>query len=297
MVWAPLKNIRLDDSLNSLIEARKFRMAQRGQKVRFGKIPKMLVPLSLEREYTRRLFYLVTLMVQKTNDRLVAALPNLISENEQNRPKVDADVVRNDDFVDRIKELIKVTELSVDDEFADRRLEQIATDMGGQVSDFNRREVTRVIERAVGANPFIAEPWLNDQMKLFVTDNVALIKTVKTRYFNEIESAVMRGARAGLRHEVIRQQIMERGDVARSNAKRIARDQVNKFNGQLNSLRQKSLSIKKYRWRTVSDNRVRDSHASREGQVYSWDDPPAGGHPGEDIQCRCWAEPILDDET
>lgn len=48
-----------------------------------------------------------------------------------------------------------------------------------------------------------------------------------------------------------------------------------------------------YVWRTRRDGKVRSSHAEREGQVFSWDDPPEGGHPGEDYGCRCTAEPYL----
>jgi len=48
-----------------------------------------------------------------------------------------------------------------------------------------------------------------------------------------------------------------------------------------------------YVWRTRRDGKVRSSHAEREGQVFSWDDPPEGGHPGADYGCRCTAEPYL----
>lgn len=38
--------------------------------------------------------------------------------------------------------------------------------------------------------------------------------------------------------------------------------------------------------------KVRDSHAGYDDQVFSWDKPPAGGHPGQAHNCRCFAEPI-----
>ena len=50
---------------------------------------------------------------------------------------------------------------------------------------------------------------------------------------------------------------------------------------------------KYYIWRTVGDDKVRDSHAEREGCIFSWDDAPEGGHPGEDYNCRCIAEPYV----
>lgn len=49
-----------------------------------------------------------------------------------------------------------------------------------------------------------------------------------------------------------------------------------------------------YIWCTVGDDKVRDSHADREGQEFCWDNPPVGGHPGEEINCRCWAELVVD---
>ena len=51
----------------------------------------------------------------------------------------------------------------------------------------------------------------------------------------------------------------------------------------------------RYIWRTQGDKDVRSTHANREGQIFSWDNPPPGGHPGEDYGCRCTAETIKED--
>ncbi|MDH5723697.1 MAG: phage minor head protein [Alphaproteobacteria bacterium] len=45
----------------------------------------------------------------------------------------------------------------------------------------------------------------------------------------------------------------------------------------------------KYIWRAVGDNKVRDSHAALDGTVRDLADSP---DPGEEFNCRCWAEPI-----
>lgn len=47
-----------------------------------------------------------------------------------------------------------------------------------------------------------------------------------------------------------------------------------------------------YIWRTVGDSKVRSAHAERDGQTFSWDSPPDGGHPGEAPNCRCQAEDV-----
>ena len=46
-----------------------------------------------------------------------------------------------------------------------------------------------------------------------------------------------------------------------------------------------------YIWRTRGDEKVRQSHAANDGQIFAWDNPPPTGHPGEDFGCRCTSEP------
>jgi peptidoglycan hydrolase-like protein with peptidoglycan-binding domain len=44
-----------------------------------------------------------------------------------------------------------------------------------------------------------------------------------------------------------------------------------------------------YIWRTVEDSKVRKDHAALNRTIRRWDDAP---DPGEDYNCRCWAEPV-----
>lgn len=64
------------------------------------------------------------------------------------------------------------------------------------------------------------------------------------------------------------------------------------FAGLINQLRQQDLGIERYIWRSQDDAKVRDSHAEYDDRVFRWDEPPAGGHPGQAHNCRCYAEPI-----
>ncbi|MBW6494007.1 MAG: hypothetical protein K0B16_05535 [Burkholderiaceae bacterium] len=65
------------------------------------------------------------------------------------------------------------------------------------------------------------------------------------------------------------------------------------FAGLINQLRQQDLGIERYIWRSQDDAKVRDSHADFDDQVFRWDLPPAGGHPGQAFNCRCFAEPVV----
>ncbi|MEX5729044.1 hypothetical protein Ga0609869_002397 [Rhodovulum iodosum] len=68
------------------------------------------------------------------------------------------------------------------------------------------------------------------------------------------------------------------------------------FRGLVNELRQRALGIEQYVWRSRDDARVRDSHADFDDRIFDWDTPPEGGHPGQEYNCRCHAEPFLPDE-
>lgn len=69
------------------------------------------------------------------------------------------------------------------------------------------------------------------------------------------------------------------------------------FAGLVNQLRQQDLGIERYIWRSQDDTKVRDSHADYDDQVFRWDEPSAGGHPGQAHNCRCYAEPVAPSET
>lgn len=62
-------------------------------------------------------------------------------------------------------------------------------------------------------------------------------------------------------------------------------------------LQQEALGLTSYIWRSRDDDRVRALHAERDDQVFAWTAPPTGGHPGEEWNCRCTAEPIIDLEN
>jgi len=69
------------------------------------------------------------------------------------------------------------------------------------------------------------------------------------------------------------------------------------FAGLINELRQRALGIRQYVWRSRDDGKVRSTHAHYDDQIFSWDDPPEGGHPGQAFNCRCHAEPYVQDQA
>lgn len=108
-----------------------------------------------------------------------------------------------------------------------------------------------------------------------------------------------------LRVEELAKLIQDRFGVKDSRAELIARDQTLKLNGQLTEANMRTAGVSRYIWTTSKDERVRGnpdgkypdadpSHYAQDGQIYSWDDPPETGHPGQDFQCRCTPYPLIE---
>lgn len=160
------------------------------------------------------------------------------------------------------------------------------------VEKFQAEQGNKQLKSVVGVDVLGDEPWLDLVIDDFVSRNVALIKTVPSTYFNEIESLVKKRVTEGDRWDDIHETLTERFGVANSRAKLIARDQTTKFFGELTRQRHESIGITKERWRGMKDNRERESHIALEGVEYDIARPPLGG-PGQPIQCRCYGEPVL----
>ena len=59
----------------------------------------------------------------------------------------------------------------------------------------------------------------------------------------------------------------------------------------LDNTRQQAVGVSRYIWHSQDDARVRPEHAANDGKEFTWANKPKTGHPGEDYNCRCWAEP------
>ena len=164
------------------------------------------------------------------------------------------------------------------------------------VNQVNKQRFYKAMENAVGIklSNVLQNEGLEDIMYATTRENVALIKTIPEEYFKQIEGVVFRGTVQGRDATSMIKQITKIGYSTEKRARLIARDQTSKLNSALNQQRSQNLGIEEYIWRTAGDERVRDSHKSKNGKTFRWDDPPKDtGHPGEDIQCRCVAQSII----
>lgn len=143
----------------------------------------------------------------------------------------------------------------------------------------------------LGNSPNIAE-----KVNAMTTANVQLIKSIHSQYLDKVQNAVTQSLVKGTLNKDLVQQIKDIGKTTEKRAAFIARDQSSKLNAALTQARHEEVGIKKYMWSTSGDERVRESHAEKDGKVFEYANPPADtGHPGHDFNCRCVAIPVLDD--
>jgi SPP1 gp7 family putative phage head morphogenesis protein len=165
----------------------------------------------------------------------------------------------------------------------------------------------RVIDQAFGISlqSIIEKENIQRSFNLAVMQNLDLIKSLGFNQLTRLKNVVSSDLRDGVfSPKSIRNMIIHDFGITSRHADFIARDQSHKMTSTLNQLRYENLGIETYFWRTANDNRVRGnpaglypnakpSHFKYEGRVFAFKNPPPGGNPGMDYNCRCHAEAII----
>lgn len=174
----------------------------------------------------------------------------------------------------------------------------VIVNAGEAVESFATRQVSRYLGESLAIDPrrivdvFTGKP-IAPLLDVWATANAGLIRGVDARQIDEVAEIVKRGQAEGVGVRDLAARIAERSGIAENRARLIACDQVGKLNAAVGAQRQTSIGIKQYRWQTALDERVRASHRARQGALFDWATPPADGHPGEPINCRCVAQPVI----
>ena len=183
--------------------------------------------------------------------------------------------------------------------------EQLARAIAQSVLQSNESNIQSAVARAIGVNIILPGSDLSDAVDAWVVQNASLITSMQRDYLQRVQSSVAQGFRTGKSYRDIAKEIQQATGITRRRATLIARDQVGSLNAQVTEQRDKDLGIEEYIWRNAGDIRVRGNpsglypnskydHWHREGKKYRYDKPPADGNPGEPIQCRCFAEAIIE---
>lgn len=269
------------------IRLRRRMVAARG--VRRQQPARQQPPKTIELAYLRFMLQVLDVAKNLVRRELIEPLPRLVAAGK-------LDELERTDSPDEVRRRAAGLRVSFDRGVVpDARLEQSIRDFGQRTADYQGSQLQRQIRTAMGIEVPLSDPRYGERLRNWTTENVGLIKSIPGDMLDEVERELVRGVNDGTRWEVLASRIEQRFGVAERRAALIARDQVGKFYGSVQRARQTNLGIKRYIWRTSRDERVRPEHVEREGEIFEWADPPEDGHPGQPINCRCTAEPILED--
>lgn len=250
-----------------------------------------LYPAGVERDYQRQLQQIAKDCTDTIEAKLLEGLRMRTRQDAATWPDLPIDP--NSDWHQLMVSVIEA--MTAAGTLSDAALSEIVLQAGGQTVTFNGAQLHAVLRSVYGVDVFAAEPNLRGILQVWEAENIALIKSIPTKYAEQLRGRVVDAVQRGTSLRDMVKEIRESYDLPRNRAELIARDQIGKLNGQLTQTRQQALGVEEYRWRGVMDQRERDEHVAREGKTYRWDDPPSDGHPGQPIRCRCSAEGVFPD--
>lgn len=257
-------------------------------------------PISIEREYLRFLNLYANAYNKLLRDGLADIMPGMkeIAGQEQ---------LRVDDFADDISKLFKFVNSKMAVRFTDEVLRRAAKSMVGKSSKYSKKQLAKIIDKhdegkELHIEPLLTDRGMNPYFQNIVEQNVSLIKSIPEYSQTRMKETLIAMLTKDATNKEIQAVLMKGFKLTKGRAAFIARDQVGKLNGSLEQHRQRQLGITRYIWRTSEDARVRKDHEKLDGKTFYWNKPPVvdratgrRGNPKEDFQCRCWAEPIIED--
>ena len=209
--------------------------------------------------------------------------------------RLEPQYISNSSAVDRMRQVIGQLRNTWGDIGPDAQ--NLATRWANENSEFHRKQFLRSLD-GLGVNiaSILTDRGLEEQLESAIEINVDLITSIPQKDLDRIEKVLWDGIRTGSNYHSLKSQIMDIYPMDRRRARTIARDQTSKLNGNLNRIRQLDVGIIHYFWRCTGDGppRVRKTHWANNNKKFRWDSPPPKtGHPGHDVNCRCYSDPDL----
>lgn len=141
-----------------------------------------------------------------------------------------------------------------------------------------------------------------EELKIQYTQNMNIwIEKFAEEEIVALRERVELNATQGYRFDRLINSIKNRYSVSENKAAFLARQETSLFLAKFREKRFADAGVRRYRWSTAGDKRVRHDHAHLDGQVFSYDQPPitdnatgARNNPGQDYNCRCVDIPVFE---
>lgn len=197
--------------------------------------------------------------------------------------------------------LAKGAKRSLLKQFSNDRIEAISQQVLAKLDKRAKKEFYERVAGKTGINvqDLMAKEGLKATTNALMLETAQWIQTLRDDTFQKFTNNTLFGMSQGESLDTILKQFDDIVIERKNHAKFLARNQVQNYNSITTKIRAQNLGITKAVWETADDDRVRPSHADREGKefdlakgLYSSID---GLHliPGTDYNCRCTAVYVI----
>lgn len=165
-------------------------------------------------------------------------------------------------------------------------------------TDWHTDKFAQSVKTATGADvkPIIHIANMDDIKTAMIERNASLITNLADDTRQKIVQAVINASVNKKGMGELKADIEQILGTQAARADLIAQDQTIKLVADLNRYRQEQAGIKRYKWVSKQDDRVRPLHRQLNGKIYEWGKPTGAEHglpPGQPIRCRCRAKAVI----
>lgn len=191
--------------------------------------------------------------------------------------------------------LSKAAGKSILKQFSNDRIDTITQKALSKLDKKSKEEFYKRVAAKTGINvtDLIAKEGMKSTTNALVAETAQWIKTLRDDTFQKFTNNTLFAMSQGESLDTIVSQFDDVVAERKNHAKFLARNQVQNYNSITTKIRAQNLGITKAIWETAGDERVRPSHADREGKEF---DLAEGLYssldglyllPGTDYNCRC----------
>jgi SPP1 gp7 family putative phage head morphogenesis protein len=240
-------------------------------------VPRELQPDFIEAAYAKDLIA----MIAEWRAEIVLDLPSLMRFDElPEHARARSSIVRMRDVAYRQAERVR-----------DR-----ASRAGRDAADHQGKQLQRQLRAGLGVEIPTQDRKVPTLIETFVERNVADVQALSDKTANDIQRLVLDAFERGARPEELAAEIQAKFNIAETRARLIAGNQLSRLSSQVRRDRHAEIGITTFKWVTRNDDRVRPAHAVKHGRIFPYEGSRAPSFfPGEEINCRCLAVPVVDD--
>lgn len=258
-------------------------------------------PRGIENEFAEIMDFMIRQMAQRFQNQVLGKIQvstvEKFADSASPRHTYTFTDAQSGNFASILLRLAKVAKRSLLKQFSNERLEAISQKV---LAKLDKKAKLEFYERVAGktgidVQSLVAKEGLKSTTNALMAETAQWIQTLRDDTFQKFTNNTLFAMSQGESLDTIVSQFDDIVVERKNHAKFLARNQVQNYNSITTKLRAQNLGITKAVWETAEDDRVRPSHAQRQGKefdlaegLYSSID---GLHliPGVDYNCRCTA--------